>query len=1602
MAFGGRNLRIVVSALATMALVGGSLALGPTAAAQADDPLPSPPPLLQRDEKVVTSDPLPTVQIDSGYVWSQAVIGTTVYAVGQFDNARPAKTPPGTALEPRSNILAFDINSGELLPFAPTVNGAVKAVAASPDGSRVYIGGSFSNVNGQTRWNIAALNAQTGELVPGFTPYIGGSGVYALTADSDTLYAGGLFTQANGTARQNLAAFATSNGALRLDWDSQPDQQIDAMILDPDGEHVVAGGRFSSVDGNGAWRGMVSIASGTGEIDQAWQGTQKVKNGWGSGSNRGKAGIFALNNDDGAIYGTGWVYANAQVGNLEGVFALESASGDTRWVADCLGDHYGVYSTGDVVYSTSHTHACSTMNLWPEQSPREHKFVQAMTTDVQGTLPRQPHTGTTYANWEGENAPAAYAWYPDFFTGTATGLSQAGLSITGAGNTISVAGEFPGVNNDYFQGIVRFSTAPPDGANDGPRTTTAEWGTPTASTLIPGRIRVSINGTWDRDDRDLTYTLLRDDTDDVIDSITHSNGWWDVPSVSLVDSSVEAGQNYTYRVRVADGDGNTVVSQPVTSTASTEAALAYTSAVSNDGASLYYPLGNSTADWAGANPAIFGNGVTQKQPSAVLESGTGYSTFSGSSTGRVSTSARATVPTQFSTELWFNTTTTRGGKLIGYGNSQTGTSSTYDRHIYMLNNGRLAFGVGNNKAVTSSTGYNDGQWHHAVATLSGEGMKLYVDGTLVGSDATTTTGQAFSGYWRIGGDNLSSWPNKPSSNWFAGSIDEVAVYPHALTESQIANHYAIGTGYEAPTAAFGFTSDELTVDVDGSGSTVATGGSLVDFSWDFGDGSEVVSGPSATTAHTYEQTGTYDLTLTVRDNRGFTSTITQPVSVLGPNALPSASFTTQSQGLTLTVDGTDSTDPDGTIETFEWDWGDDSEPGTGAVASHSYAAAGTYSVTLTIIDDRGGSASTTHEVEVTHAPPTATFEAATSGLTVETDASGSASSDGATLSYSWQWGDDSGESTGEQASHSYAADGSYEITLTVTDSLGASTSSTRAISVQATRYAAFDDFDRVVSNGWGEALTGGLWTTKHGSASVASTDGTHGLLDLSPSFTRQMALQDLSVQDLESELVYSMEYGPSNGTSYVGMTLRQSETSGYTLHAWHRNNGTVWLVAEQGSTVIGAQQVPGLGWTEGDEFTIKTQVTGTDPTTIQAKIWLRDTAEPEAWQLSVSDSEPALQQAGFASVRYYLSGSAAGAGLVAFDRVSILDLNAESDPNVPPEQPDPEQPDPEQPDPEQPDPEQPDPEQPDPEQPDPEQPAENQPPVADFTSSLSDLTVSVDATASTDTDGTIDAYEWDWGDDSATATGVTASHSYAAAGTYTITLTVTDDLGASHSTTKQITISDQEPTVGEYIISDDFERSTTASWGSADVGGAWTISGGSAVASVAEGEGRLNLPPGETRIMLLPDSPIREYFLGVDFSIDTAPDSGGTYVGAIARDTGAGSYIVHAWLRTDGTVWLVAQRDSQVLEFQILSGLTYEARDSFSLKLEVTGTESTQLRAKLWKSDDTEPIDWQLTTQDDTPALQSAGSIGLRAYRGGAATSPSLIAFDRFYVAEVE
>jgi PKD repeat protein len=165
------------------------------------------------------------------------------------------------------------------------------------------------------------------------------------------------------------------------------------------------------------------------------------------------------------------------------------------------------------------------------------------------------------------------------------------------------------------------------------------------------------------------------------------------------------------------------------------------------------------------------------------------------------------------------------------------------------------------------------------------------------------------------------------------------------------------------------------------------------------------------------------------------------------NQSPTANFTSSCTALTCNFTST-STDPDGSIASYSWNFGDGATS-TAQNPSHAYTAGGSYTVTLTVTDN-GGAASTPASQTVTvtapNQPPTANFTSSCSGLSC-TFTSTSSDPDGSVASYSWTFGDGT-SSTAQNPSHSYAAGGTYTVTLIVTDNQGAqSTTSTKSVTV---------------------------------------------------------------------------------------------------------------------------------------------------------------------------------------------------------------------------------------------------------------------------------------------------------------------------------------------------------------------------------------------------------------------------------------------------------------------------------------------------------------------------------------------------------------------------
>lgn len=978
---------------------------------------------------------LPTAQIN-GVVWAQSIVGNRVFVGGSFTAARPAGTAAGSSSEvPRANLMAYNLVTGELdTTFAPVLNGQVKAMALSPDKSVLYVAGQFTSVDGFGRYRVAAFNTTTGALLP-FAPNINAT-VNGITATPDRIYVMGSFTTVGGAARDGAASILLANTQTTAFNPIVAGGDPRAVVTSPDGTKVVIGGNFTTVNGSGSpGYGLAMVTADTG-ASLPLPVNSIVRDAATNGS------IMSLVATSDGFYGGGYTY-NRTDGNLEGMFKSDW-NGNLVYLEDCHGDTYSVYATDSVVYTAGHAHFCGNVGGFLQPTNWVYWRGLAWSNSVGGTIARE-HMG--YYNFEGQPRPNMLDFFPDFNIGTFTGLSQGPWEVTGDGNYVVFGGEFTKVNGTGQQGLVRFAYP-----NVAKSTTRPEMDTSTYklrfTAMSGGQVLVNWPATWDRDNELLTYQIWRNSVK--VYQGQASSRFYQIPQLSFVDTGLVSGQAYDYSLRVLDPDGNAQWTTPVSYTYQPGPDLnPYNLLVLGDHPSSYWRLnegsatsaGDLVSGWNGTRGALVAGGAA----GAISGSTDTAYTFSPTTTSTTSTVIPQTTQLAsnvFTAEAWFKTTSTRGGAVIDFGTALSGNTSAGndDRVIYLSNDGRVYFGIypGVYRTINSTAKYNDGKWHHVAATLGLDGAKLYLDGQLVASNASWTEAHNTpAGIWRIGGDRLNGWTNAPSNSYLSATIDEVAVYPVVLNQTQLAAHYTLGsTGLmpnQLPVASVTTTVNGLSVAADSAGSNDPDG-TIASYSWDFGDGSAAVTGAMA--SHTYASAGTYTVTLTVVDNRGGSATASQAVSVQPPNQLPVASFAHSESNLTVNLDASASADPDGQIVSYAWDFGDGTS-GSGVTASHTYSGTGTRMVTLTVTDNRGGATSTSQQVSVL-APnqlPTAAFTWSAQALQLSFDASGSADPDGTIASYNWDFGDGT-TGSGVAPQHTYTSAGDYTVKLVVADNRG--------------------------------------------------------------------------------------------------------------------------------------------------------------------------------------------------------------------------------------------------------------------------------------------------------------------------------------------------------------------------------------------------------------------------------------------------------------------------------------------------------------------------------------------------------------------------------------
>jgi PKD repeat protein len=261
--------------------------------------------------------------------------------------------------------------------------------------------------------------------------------------------------------------------------------------------------------------------------------------------------------------------------------------------------------------------------------------------------------------------------------------------------------------------------------------------------------------------------------------------------------------------------------------------------------------------------------------------------------------------------------------------------------------------------------------------------------TLSGSGSYDPDGSVAAYWWQFGdGSAVATSSSSVSHTWTAAGVYSVTLWVRdaawvwsaapdvaqvtigggatTTTTTQPVTTTTAGGTNKVPTADAGpnqATQTLLSLTFNGSGSRDPDG-TIALASWSFGDGT---SAPGLVVSHSYGSAGTYVATLSVIDNRGALDTDTATITVA--NRAPTANAgpdLTGTAGAAVTLNGSGSSDLDGTITGWAWTFGDGTT-GTGAVASHVYTAAGTYTARLTVTDNEGASASDTAVVTVTAA-----------------------------------------------------------------------------------------------------------------------------------------------------------------------------------------------------------------------------------------------------------------------------------------------------------------------------------------------------------------------------------------------------------------------------------------------------------------------------------------------------------------------------------------------------------------------------------------------------------------------------------------------------------
>ena len=313
-----------------------------------------------------------------------------------------------------------------------------------------------------------------------------------------------------------------------------------------------------------------------------------------------------------------------------------------------------------------------------------------------------------------------------------------------------------------------------------------------------------------------------------------------------------------------------------------------------------------------------------------------------------------------------------------------------------------------------------------------------------GSGSSDPDGTIASYAWQFGDGTSGSGPT-PHHVYALG--EQYVVTLTVTDDTGITGVFNITINANAPPVpALTATCSGPTCTFDASGSSDPDG-TIAFYSFSFGDGHSTGFTTTSTASHAFAA-GTFTATLYIQDNAGATAIQTTTVTVV--NIAPVASFTHACNVLSCSFDASGSADPDGSIQSYLWTFGDGSG-GSGVTASRSFAAMGTYVVTLTVFDNGGEQAVVSRTLTFTNVPPIAAFTQSCDAATCTFNGTGSSDPDGAVTAYSWAFGDGT-TGSGAIVTHAYTGSGTFNVTLTVADNFAGTNAQSQAVTVVRTMH----------------------------------------------------------------------------------------------------------------------------------------------------------------------------------------------------------------------------------------------------------------------------------------------------------------------------------------------------------------------------------------------------------------------------------------------------------------------------------------------------------------------------------------------------------------------